>query len=78
MSAAFSRWFAANGAGMDEAAARKVWNAAITEAFDRTLTEALILREQSLCAANDTAADFAAARFMTARSVSSVVFGLRS
>ena len=78
MSAAFSRWYDRHGAGMSEATARKVWNAALDEAYDLTLEAALAQREKSLAPSSDVDADHASAKFYQARAVGSLVFGLRA
>ena len=78
MSAAFSRWYDQHGAGMSEATARKVWNAAVDEAYDLTLETALTHRQKSLTASTDVDAEHASAKFHGARAVGSLVFGLRA
>ena len=78
MSAAFSRWYERHGAGMSEATARKVWNAAVDEAYDLTLEAALAQRQKSLTASSDVDGGFASAKFHEARAVGSLVFGLRA
>lgn len=78
MSAAFARWYEQHGAGLEEATARKVWNAAVEAAFDVALEASLTERRKSQRTAAGIDANHAAAVSCGARAASSLVFGLRA